>query len=180
MEHYGLRNNHTIVEHGFFFPHPKPNMFAQMCCDCCLLGRLLQDQGLKCTSSLLVGHQCMMVSQACCSDKAPEDQNGTTSGNHSSNGMCIDDWKDRRVVFESHMLPGEKRRWLSQWCFHPQRNEFSPNFSSCFPHTDAGDNSGLDSPALSDWCRGTSRPLHTVAVTEIRHILNNCYFHLYL
>ncbi|XP_048863057.1 fibulin-1-like isoform X1 [Brienomyrus brachyistius] len=59
---------------------------ARMCCDCCLLGRLLQDQGQTCTSSLLVAHQCKMVSQACCSNETPEDQNGTTSDTGGNSG----------------------------------------------------------------------------------------------
>uniref|UniRef100_A0A8C9QWK0 Fibulin-1 n=1 Tax=Scleropages formosus TaxID=113540 RepID=A0A8C9QWK0_SCLFO len=41
---------------------------ARMCCECCLLGRALQDQKLSCHLGLPVSHQCGQVSHACCLD----------------------------------------------------------------------------------------------------------------
>lgn len=45
-----------------------------MCCDCCLLGKAAQEQGLPCDHSLTVGYQCGLVSRACCVDGAPDNQ----------------------------------------------------------------------------------------------------------
>ncbi|XP_067091242.1 fibulin-1-like [Osmerus mordax] len=45
---------------------------AKMCCDCCLLGRAAQEQGLPCDHSLSLGYQCGLVSRACCTDGAPD------------------------------------------------------------------------------------------------------------
>ncbi|XP_020516518.2 fibulin-1 isoform X2 [Labrus bergylta] len=39
---------------------------TKMCCDCCLLGKAAQEQGLSCDHSLSVGYQCGLVSRACC------------------------------------------------------------------------------------------------------------------
>ncbi|XP_067292424.1 fibulin-1 isoform X2 [Pseudorasbora parva] len=44
---------------------------AKMCCECCLLGRAAQDQGLTCDLTLAVGYQCGVVSRACCVDRQP-------------------------------------------------------------------------------------------------------------
>lgn len=48
----------------------------QMCCDCCLLGKTAQEQGLPCDlpDSLSVGYQCGLVYRACCVDGAPDNQ----------------------------------------------------------------------------------------------------------
>ncbi|XP_010882261.1 fibulin-1 isoform X3 [Esox lucius] len=45
---------------------------TKMCCDCCLLGRAAQEQGLPCDHSLSLGYQCGLVSRACCHDRAPD------------------------------------------------------------------------------------------------------------
>ncbi|XP_051975544.1 fibulin-1-like isoform X2 [Xyrauchen texanus] len=39
---------------------------AKMCCECCLLGRAVQEQDLSCDLSLPVGYQCGLVSRRCC------------------------------------------------------------------------------------------------------------------
>ncbi|CAB1323414.1 unnamed protein product [Coregonus sp. 'balchen'] len=43
-----------------------------MCCDCCLLGQAVQEQGLTCDHSLSLGYQCGLVSRGCCNDGAPD------------------------------------------------------------------------------------------------------------
>ncbi|KAL0968016.1 hypothetical protein UPYG_G00261110 [Umbra pygmaea] len=43
---------------------------TKMCCDCCLLGRAAQEQGLPCDHRLSLGYQCGLVSRACCDDGA--------------------------------------------------------------------------------------------------------------
>ncbi|XP_034733993.1 fibulin-1 isoform X2 [Etheostoma cragini] len=47
---------------------------TKMCCDCCLLGKATQEQGLPCDHNLSVGYQCGLVSRACCMDGAPDNQ----------------------------------------------------------------------------------------------------------
>uniref|UniRef100_A0A3B4VNG8 Fibulin-1 n=1 Tax=Seriola dumerili TaxID=41447 RepID=A0A3B4VNG8_SERDU len=47
---------------------------TKMCCDCCLLGKAAQEQGLPCDHNLSVGYQCTLVSRACCVDGAPDNQ----------------------------------------------------------------------------------------------------------
>ncbi|KAM7414979.1 hypothetical protein PAMA_019680 [Pampus argenteus] len=44
------------------------NKATKMCCDCCLLGKTAQEQGLPCDHNLPVGHQCGLVSRMCCAD----------------------------------------------------------------------------------------------------------------
>ncbi|CAN9498982.1 unnamed protein product [Ophioblennius macclurei] len=39
---------------------------TKMCCDCCLVGKAAQEQGLPCDHNLSVGYQCGLVSRACC------------------------------------------------------------------------------------------------------------------
>ncbi|XP_047452943.1 fibulin-1 isoform X2 [Mugil cephalus] len=51
---------------------------AKICCDCCLLGKAAQEQGLPCDSSLSLGHQCGIVSRACCMDGASDSQKALT------------------------------------------------------------------------------------------------------
>ncbi len=45
-----------------------------MCCDCCLLGKAAQKQGLLCDNNLSVGYQCGLVSRACCADGAADNK----------------------------------------------------------------------------------------------------------
>uniref|UniRef100_A0A665UBY8 Fibulin-1 n=1 Tax=Echeneis naucrates TaxID=173247 RepID=A0A665UBY8_ECHNA len=45
-----------------------------MCCDCCLLGKVAQEQGLSCDHTLSVGYQCSLVFRACCVDGASDNQ----------------------------------------------------------------------------------------------------------
>ncbi|XP_040894238.1 fibulin-1 isoform X2 [Toxotes jaculatrix] len=47
---------------------------TKMCCDCCLLGKATQEQGLPCDHNLSVGYQCSLVSRACCVDGARDNQ----------------------------------------------------------------------------------------------------------
>ncbi|KAG5845165.1 hypothetical protein ANANG_G00135940 [Anguilla anguilla] len=47
---------------------------AKSCCDCCLLGKAAQEQGLGCDVSLTVGYQCGLVFRACCVDGNPESE----------------------------------------------------------------------------------------------------------
>uniref|UniRef100_A0AAY5F2S8 Fibulin-1 n=1 Tax=Electrophorus electricus TaxID=8005 RepID=A0AAY5F2S8_ELEEL len=53
----------------------------QVCCECCLLGRAAQEQGLTCDLNLSVSYQCGLVSRACCMDKSPE-SDGNLVQNH--------------------------------------------------------------------------------------------------
>ncbi|CAK6950948.1 fibulin-1 isoform X2 [Scomber scombrus] len=56
------------------FANPCETKTTKMCCDCCLLGKANQEQGLPCDHNLSVGYQCSLVSRACCVDGAPENQ----------------------------------------------------------------------------------------------------------
>ncbi|XP_050929160.1 fibulin-1 isoform X2 [Lates calcarifer] len=51
---------------------------TKMCCDCCLLGKTAQDQGLPFDNSLSVGYQCGLVSRACSVDGVPDNQTAPT------------------------------------------------------------------------------------------------------
>uniref|UniRef100_A0A672HSG1 Fibulin-1 n=1 Tax=Salarias fasciatus TaxID=181472 RepID=A0A672HSG1_SALFA len=55
---------------------------TKMCCDCCLVGKAAQEQGLPCDHSLSMGYQCGLVSRACCvhGDSDNQTQPGITSG----------------------------------------------------------------------------------------------------
>uniref|UniRef100_A0A672HT80 Fibulin-1 n=1 Tax=Salarias fasciatus TaxID=181472 RepID=A0A672HT80_SALFA len=54
---------------------------TKMCCDCCLVGKAAQEQGLPCDHSLSMGYQCGLVSRACCvhGDSDNQTQPGITS-----------------------------------------------------------------------------------------------------
>ncbi|XP_061917213.1 fibulin-1 isoform X3 [Entelurus aequoreus] len=52
---------------------------TKMCCDCCLLGKTGQEQGLPCDHSLALGYQCGLVYRACCVDGAPDNHTTTTT-----------------------------------------------------------------------------------------------------
>ncbi|XP_030627474.1 fibulin-1 isoform X2 [Chanos chanos] len=62
---------------------------AKMCCDCCLLGKAAQEQGLSCDLTLSVGYQCGLVSRACCQDSFPNTTSPETpeQDNQASNGF---------------------------------------------------------------------------------------------
>uniref|UniRef100_A0AAQ5YS77 Fibulin-1 n=1 Tax=Amphiprion ocellaris TaxID=80972 RepID=A0AAQ5YS77_AMPOC len=47
---------------------------TKMCCDCCLLGKAAQENGIPCDHNLSVGYQCSLVSRACCVDGASNNQ----------------------------------------------------------------------------------------------------------
>ncbi|XP_037110487.1 fibulin-1 isoform X1 [Syngnathus acus] len=47
---------------------------TKMCCDCCLLGKTGQEQGLPCDHSLSLGYQCGLVYRACCVDAVPNNE----------------------------------------------------------------------------------------------------------
>uniref|UniRef100_A0A3B4ZNV7 Fibulin-1 n=1 Tax=Stegastes partitus TaxID=144197 RepID=A0A3B4ZNV7_9TELE len=49
-----------------------------MCCDCCLLGKAAQENGISCDHNLSVGYQCSLVSRACCVDGASDNQTAPT------------------------------------------------------------------------------------------------------
>ncbi|KAM6960686.1 fibulin-1-like [Aplochiton taeniatus] len=47
---------------------------TRMCCDCCLLGKAAQEQGLPCNHNLSLGYQCGLVFRSCCVDGIPDNQ----------------------------------------------------------------------------------------------------------
>lgn len=47
---------------------------TKMCCNCCLLGKAAQEQGLSCDHSLSIGYQCSLVYRACCEYEALDNQ----------------------------------------------------------------------------------------------------------
>ncbi|XP_074534584.1 fibulin-1 isoform X1 [Halichoeres trimaculatus] len=47
---------------------------TKMCCNCCLLGKAAQEQGLSCDHNLSVGYQCSLVYRACCEYEAQDNQ----------------------------------------------------------------------------------------------------------
>uniref|UniRef100_A0A3B4ZT81 Fibulin-1 n=1 Tax=Stegastes partitus TaxID=144197 RepID=A0A3B4ZT81_9TELE len=51
---------------------------TKMCCDCCLLGKAAQENGISCDHNLSVGYQCSLVSRACCVDGASDNQTAPT------------------------------------------------------------------------------------------------------
>lgn len=55
-----------------------------MCCDCCLLGKAAQEQGLPCDHNLSVGYQCTVVSRACCADGASDKPTAATEQTESA------------------------------------------------------------------------------------------------
>ncbi|XP_072528351.1 fibulin-1 isoform X2 [Salminus brasiliensis] len=59
---------------------------AKVCCECCLLGRAAEEQGLSCDFTLSVSYQCGLVSRACCVDKSPE-SDGNSTQERSSSGV---------------------------------------------------------------------------------------------
>ncbi|XP_062859232.1 fibulin-1 [Trichomycterus rosablanca] len=67
---------------------------TKVCCDCCLLGRAAQEQGLTCDFSFSVSYQCGLVSRACCVDKSPEGDSNSTQ-------------EDRLATETNRARPGE-------------------------------------------------------------------------
>ncbi|KAM4618569.1 fibulin-1 isoform 1-T1 [Polymixia lowei] len=61
-----------------FFTNTCETKTTKTCCDCCLLGKSAQEQGLPCDHSLALGYQCGLVSRACCTDGAPDNQTTPT------------------------------------------------------------------------------------------------------
>ncbi|XP_061108001.1 fibulin-1 isoform X2 [Conger conger] len=57
---------------GLLSNSPCETRTAKSCCDCCLLGKAAQAQGLGCDVGLTVGFQCGLVLRACCVDGSPE------------------------------------------------------------------------------------------------------------
>uniref|UniRef100_A0A7N6BYE6 Fibulin-1 n=1 Tax=Anabas testudineus TaxID=64144 RepID=A0A7N6BYE6_ANATE len=51
---------------------------TKMCCDCCLLGKAAQEQGLSCDLNLSVGYQCGQVYHSCCVKKTQDNQISAT------------------------------------------------------------------------------------------------------
>ncbi|XP_030282666.1 fibulin-1 isoform X1 [Sparus aurata] len=47
---------------------------TKFCCNCCLLGKEAQANGLPCDHDLSVGSQCSKVSRVCCMEGAPDNQ----------------------------------------------------------------------------------------------------------
>lgn len=58
---------------------------TKMCCDCCLVGKALQEQGLPCDQKLSVNYQCGLVSRGCCVDRAHNNQTENTGQNELVN-----------------------------------------------------------------------------------------------
>uniref|UniRef100_A0A8C6S7R4 Fibulin-1 n=1 Tax=Neogobius melanostomus TaxID=47308 RepID=A0A8C6S7R4_9GOBI len=56
-------------------------LLEKMCCNCCLVGKSLQEKGLPCDHKLSVSYQCGLVSRACCVDGAHDNQTDTTRTN---------------------------------------------------------------------------------------------------
>ncbi|XP_077567081.1 fibulin-1 isoform X1 [Stigmatopora nigra] len=52
---------------------------TKMCCDCCLLGKTGQEQGLPCDHNLSLGYQCGLVYRACCVYGTPDNQTDPTA-----------------------------------------------------------------------------------------------------
>lgn len=68
---------------------------CQMCCDCCLLGKTGQEQGLPCDHSLSLGYQCGLVYRACCVDGVPDNQTaptGQTERGYNENIKYVTRW----------------------------------------------------------------------------------------
>uniref|UniRef100_A0A3P9MLQ3 Fibulin-1 n=1 Tax=Oryzias latipes TaxID=8090 RepID=A0A3P9MLQ3_ORYLA len=64
---------------------------TKMCCDCCLLGKVMKEMSLPCDKNLPVSHQCSVVSQTCCLEeasgsKSPVDPKSLNMDESSSNG----------------------------------------------------------------------------------------------
>lgn len=48
-----------------------------MCCNCCLLGKAAQEQGLSCDHNLPIAYQCSLVYRACCEYEAQDNQSAS-------------------------------------------------------------------------------------------------------
>ncbi|KAJ8262360.1 hypothetical protein GJAV_G00165540 [Gymnothorax javanicus] len=57
---------------GLFSQDPCETRTAKSCCECCILGKAAQNNGLGCDINLNVGYQCGLVFRACCVDGTPE------------------------------------------------------------------------------------------------------------
>ncbi|TMS05429.1 Fibulin-1 [Larimichthys crocea] len=62
---------------------------TKMCCDCCLLGKAAQENGLPCDHNLSVGYQCGLVSRACCVDGAADNQTTPTAETKNINECLL-------------------------------------------------------------------------------------------
>uniref|UniRef100_A0AAQ6A210 Fibulin-1 n=1 Tax=Amphiprion ocellaris TaxID=80972 RepID=A0AAQ6A210_AMPOC len=63
---------------------------TKMCCDCCLLGKAAQENGIPCDHNLSVGYQCSLVSRACCVDGASNNQTAPTSQTECGSSLLSD------------------------------------------------------------------------------------------
>uniref|UniRef100_A0A3Q1J7F1 Fibulin-1 n=1 Tax=Anabas testudineus TaxID=64144 RepID=A0A3Q1J7F1_ANATE len=61
---------------------------TKMCCDCCLLGKAAQEQGLSCDLNLSVGYQCGQVYHSCCVKKTQDNQISATEQTERSSNVC--------------------------------------------------------------------------------------------
>ncbi|XP_028286387.1 fibulin-1 isoform X2 [Parambassis ranga] len=87
----------TAKEQGvcdFLYTNTCETKTTKMCCDCCLLGKATQEQGLPCDHNLSLGYQCGLVSRACCVDGSPDNQKPPT---HQAEFPNHDDSKDNGV-----------------------------------------------------------------------------------
>ncbi|XP_072291030.1 fibulin-1 isoform X1 [Eucyclogobius newberryi] len=58
---------------------------TKICCECCLVGKALQEKGLSCDHKLAVSYQCGLVSRACCADGVHDNQTDSTRTNELPN-----------------------------------------------------------------------------------------------
>uniref|UniRef100_A0A8C6S7H8 Fibulin-1 n=1 Tax=Neogobius melanostomus TaxID=47308 RepID=A0A8C6S7H8_9GOBI len=70
----------------------------KMCCNCCLVGKSLQEKGLPCDHKLSVSYQCGLVSRACCVDGAHDNQTDTTRTNELPNKDETTENRDNSVL----------------------------------------------------------------------------------
>ncbi|KAG8012826.1 Fibulin-1 [Nibea albiflora] len=69
-----------------FLTNTCQNKTTKICCDCCLLGKVAQENNLPCDHSLSVGYQCGLVSRACCMEGAADNQ--TTTHTEETQRKC--------------------------------------------------------------------------------------------
>ncbi|KAG7522590.1 fibulin-1-like isoform X1 [Solea senegalensis] len=71
---------------------------TKMCCDCCLLGKAIQERGLPCDHTVSVGYQCGLVSRACCVDGVQDNQTAPTAQPQFQNKTATNDKGDNSVL----------------------------------------------------------------------------------
>uniref|UniRef100_A0A672HTS0 Fibulin-1 n=1 Tax=Salarias fasciatus TaxID=181472 RepID=A0A672HTS0_SALFA len=81
--------NHFVLQNNMPLSASPSSSIFWMCCDCCLVGKAAQEQGLPCDHSLSMGYQCGLVSRACCvhGDSDNQTQPGITSQPECGGGL---------------------------------------------------------------------------------------------